>query len=241
VLANRDEYHARAAAPLGPWAEGGRILGGRDLQAGGTWFGIDRRRRIGLVTNFRERARPRPDAPTRGNLVSGFLLAEQEAAPFLEALADDSPGYAGFNLLLADAAGLWYATNRNEPFARPLGDGVHALSNHVLDTPWPKVRRLRAALIEWLTAGGDDATPLWSALADRQLAAVEELPRTGVAAEWEHRLSAAFVSHGNYGTRCSTLLLLGYDGSVHLEERSFDQHGELAGKVCWRLRADEWP
>ena len=241
VIANRDEFHGRAAAPLGPWREDGRILAGRDLQAGGTWFGIDHRRRFGLVTNFRERARPRPGAPTRGNLVSGFLLAQRPAAHFLESMADDSPGYAGFNLLLADATGLWYATNRDEPFARPLGDGVHLLSNHVLETPWPKVRRLRAVLVDWLEAADDDPTPLWAGLADRQLAAVEELPRTGVTAEWEHRLSAAFVSHGDYGTRCSTLLLLGHDGSVHLEERSFDPHGAAAGNACWRLRAGDWP
>jgi uncharacterized protein with NRDE domain len=241
VIANRDEYHARAATSLAPWPDQPRILAGRDLQAGGTWFGVDRRRRLGLVTNYRELARPRRSAPTRGRLVSDFLLAEHGAEKFLDDMADDSTGYAGFNLLLADERGLWYATNRAEPFARQLGDGLHTLSNHVLDTPWPKVRRLRAALAEWLAKDIDDTAALWTALADRELADVADLPRTGVAPDWEHRLSAAFVHYGDYGTRCSTLLLLGHDGSLLVEERSFDPAGEHAGTASWRLRADEWP
>ncbi|MBM4225177.1 MAG: NRDE family protein [Gammaproteobacteria bacterium] len=245
VIANRDEFHARESAALGPWAERSEILAGRDLQAGGTWFGIDRNRRMGLVTNYRELARPRRDAPTRGRLVSDFLGTQQEPAGYLEQLADDSPGYAGFNLLLADAQHLWYATNRAEPFARRLEPGVHVLSNHVLDTPWPKVRRLRAALESWLAAAPSptktpDPTPLWAALADRECARPSDLPQTGLSAEWELRLSAAFVQHGDYGTRCSTLLLLGHDGAVDIEERSFDMAGQPTAAANWRLRADEW-
>jgi len=256
VIANRDEYHARSSAALAPWEEAADILAGRDLQAGGTWFGMDRRRRLGLVTNYREPARPRRNAPTRGRLVSDFLRAGDDPELYLEQLADDSPGYAGFNLLLADHEGLWYATNRAEPFARRLDAGVHLVSNHVLDTPWPKVRRLRAALEHWLSAteayeagthygsAADQATidtsALWAALADRECAPPTELPRTGLTAEWELQLSAPFVQHGGYGTRCSTLLLLGHDGSVDIEERSFDMTGEPAGTAKWRLRANEW-
>lgn len=242
VIANRDEYHARSSAALAPWEEAADVLAGRDLQAGGTWFGMDRRRRIGLVTNFREPARPRRNAPTRGRLVSDFLRAGDDAVRYLEKLADDSPGYAGFNLLLADHEGLWYATNRAEPFVRRLDAGVHLVSNHVLDTPWPKVRRLRGALEHWLSADPStiDTSALWAALADRECAPPTDLPRTGLTAEWELRLSAPFVQHGNYGTRCSTLLLLGHDGSVDIEERSFDMAGEPAGTAKWRLRADEW-
>ncbi|MFM8480311.1 MAG: NRDE family protein [Gammaproteobacteria bacterium] len=245
VIANRDEFHARESAALGPWQERTDILAGRDLQAGGTWFGIDRRRRMGLVTNYRELARPRRNAPTRGRLVSDFLGAQHGAALYLEQLADDSPGYAGFNLLLADEQDLWYATNRAEPFARRLQPGVHVVSNHVLDTPWPKVRRLRAALESWLAAESTsseaaDTSPLWAALDDRECARPTDLPQTGLSPEWELRLSAAFVQHGDYGTRCSTLLLLGHDGTVEIEERSFDMSGQPTEKANWRLRADEW-
>lgn len=245
VIANRDEFHARESAALGPWAERSEILAGRDLQAGGTWFGINRSRRMGLVTNYRELARPRRNAPTRGRLVSDFLGAQHAATGYLEQLADDSPAYAGFNLLLADDHDLWYASNRAEPFARRLQPGVHVVSNHVLDTPWPKVRRLRAALERWLAAEltsteAADTTPLWAALGDRECARPTDLPQTGLSPEWELRLSAAFVQHGDYGTRCSTLLLLGHDSTVEIEERSFDMSGHPIGNAHWRLRADEW-
>ncbi len=240
MIPNRDEFHARESAALGPWQDGGEILAGRDLQTGGTWFGIDRRRRLGLITNYRKLARPRRNAPTRGRLVSDFLDTQHRPYGYLEQLADDSPGYAGFNLLLADAQDLWYATNRAEPFARRLQPGVHVVSNYVLDTPWPKVRRLRTALERWLAATVPDPAPLWAALADRECARPVDLPQTGLSAEWELRLSAAFVQHGDYGTRCSTLLLLGHDGSVDIKERSYDVTGQPTGKAFWRLRADEW-
>jgi uncharacterized protein with NRDE domain len=115
----------------------------------------------------------------------------------------------------------------------------------VLDTPWPKVRRLRAALESWLAAAPGptktpDPTPLWAALADRECARPNDLPQTGLSAEWELRLSAAFVQRGDYGTRCSTLLLLGHDGAVDIEERSFDMAGQPTAAANWRLRADEW-
>lgn len=241
VVANRDEFHARAAATLAPWSDDPGLLAGRDLQAGGTWFGVDRRRRFGLVTNYRERVTARPRAPSRGRLICDFLAASHPADQFMEQIADDSTGFAGFNLLLGDERGLWYATNRAEPFARRLADGVHAVSNHVLDTPWPKVRRLRTALERWLATGKEDLAPLWAALGDRERAEHVDLPQTGVTPEWEHLLSAPFVHHLEYGTRCSTILLLGHDGALHLEERSFDPHGTPAGTASWRLRADEWP
>lgn len=241
IVANRDEYHARPTAALAPWEAPQGLLAGRDLQAGGTWFGVDSARRFGLVTNFRERARPRPNAPSRGRLICDFLGAAHPPTEFLGQLADESPGYSGFNLLLGDERGLWYASNRAEPFVRRLGSGVHVVSNHVLDTPWPKVQRLRQAVERWLAAGTDDLSPLWAALADRTQAEHAELPQTGLTAEWERLLSAAFIQHPEYGTRCSTVLLLGHDGRLQLEERSFDAQGSPAGVAEWRLRAQEWP
>ena len=240
VVANRDEFHARAAAPLGAWPDAAHLLAGRDLQAGGTWFGLDTRRRFGLITNFRERARPRRNAPTRGRLISDFLADSRSAGSFLESIADDSTGYAGFNLLLADADELWYASNRTEPFARPLAAGVYALSNHVLDTPWPKLRRLRAALEQWVAAESRDATPLWLALADRERAEHAELPQTGLTREWEHLLSSPFVHHPEYGTRCSSLLLLGRDGSIRFEERSFGADGEPTATATFEFADGQW-
>ena len=240
VVANRDEFHSRTAAPLAAWADAPHLLGGRDLQASGTWFALDRQRRFGLITNYRERARPRRRAPTRGRLIPDYLSASLSPQAFLASIEDDSAGYAGFNLLLADQHDLWYASNRLDRYARPLEPGIHGLSNHTLDTPWPKLARLRAALASWTTAAIDDTTVLWTALADRRRAEPPQLPETGVGPEWEHILSAPFVLHPEYGTRCSTVLLLGRDGSVDLEERSFDAAGDETGRVRWRLAPGEW-
>jgi uncharacterized protein with NRDE domain len=143
IAANRDEYHARPAAALGPWNDAAGIVAGRDLTAGGAWFGIDAQRRVGIVTNFREFGRRRRSAPSRGGLIPAYLAGDATPGEYLQALETDAPGYAGFNLLLADRDALWYASNRAEQFARELSPGIYGLSNEFLDTPWPKLVRVR--------------------------------------------------------------------------------------------------
>src|SRR5689334_14427268 len=150
VAANRDEFHARAAAPLAPWDDPPGIIGGRDLQAGGAWLAVDRRGRFGIVTNFREFGRRRRSAPSRGGLIPAFLSADRAPGEHLQALETDAPGYAGFNLLLADSGSLWYASNRADAFARELAPGIYGLSNEFLDTPWPKLIRVRDRFRELL-------------------------------------------------------------------------------------------
>ena len=175
VAANRDEYHARAAAPLAPWPPPHQLLAGRDLQAQGTWLGIDRARRFGVVTNFRELQRTRAGAPSRGDLIPRYLGGERgadggerDAAAFFAALRERAREYSGFNLLLTDAASLWYGSNRAQPFARQLPAGMYGLSNELLDTPWPKLQRVRAGFEAWLKAPRlPDPGALFALLADR--------------------------------------------------------------------------
>jgi uncharacterized protein with NRDE domain len=236
LAANRDEFHARPAAPIAPWHEAPAILAGRDLQAGGTWLGLGADRSFGVVTNFREGARPRPAAPSRGGLIPAFLTAHRAAGPFLDGLSDTARTYAGFNLLLGDVRQLWYASNRAEPFARALPAGTYGLSNGLIDTPWPKLLRLRKGLSQWAERGGEHGVePLLALLADRERAATHQLPRTGLEPEWEHVLSSPFVHHPGYGTRCSTVVLIGHDGSVETVERSFSPDGELTDEAAWRM------
>jgi uncharacterized protein with NRDE domain len=230
------------------WSDQPDILGGRDEHAGGTWLAVDRHRRVGLITNYREAARPAADAPTRGRVVPAFLAGTQPPQQFLAELAAEADEYAGFSLLLADRDTLWYASNRHPRFAAGLPLGVHALSNHLLDTPWPKVRRLRERLTVWLeTAAGspDEAAssfePLWAALTDDERAAADALPCTGVSPEWEHLLSSVFIRHADYGTRCSTLVLVGHDDSLDIEERSYATDGSIRERVRWRAAPDLWP
>jgi uncharacterized protein with NRDE domain len=251
VAANRDEFHARPTAPLAPWRDRPRLLAGRDLRAGGTWIGLDADRRFGLVTNYRELAQPRHTAPSRGRLVPDFLDAPRTAPYYLRSLEADAQGYAGFNLLLGDGERLMYASNRAERFARELEPGLHGLSNHLLDTPWPKLQRVRAPVQAWLeraAAGAEaDADPraeaqwLMDVFADRQRTPAPHDPSSGLTSDWEQRLSAPFVLHDDYGTRCTTVLLIGHDGDTWIGERRFDPRGAAVGQNEWRLNAGEWP
>jgi len=243
VAANRDEYHERPTAALGRWPAPVEILAGRDLRAGGTWLGIDRRRRFGIITNFRDLVRAPPEAPSRGGLIPGYLGGAAGPGDYLAAVEREAAGYGGFNLLLADDESLWYASNRGAPFARALTPGVHGLSNERLDTPWPKLRRVRRGFEEWLRGGGSaEDGELFALLADRAPATEEEvLPSTGISPEWERILSAPFVLHEKYGTRCSTLIAIEPTGACYLAERRFDPTGACTGETEYRLAPGEWP
>ena len=267
VAANRDEYHERPTAALGRWSTPDDILGGRDLRAGGTWLGIDRHRRFGIVTNFRDLVRTRPEAPSRGGLIPRYLLGAAGPGDFLAALAGEATAYGGFNLLLADGDSLWYASNRTSPFARALSPGIHGLSNELLDTPWPtkspgaildggsrpeggdtgtvspKLRRVRRGFEEWLRgAGSAEDGGLFTLLADRAPATAEEgLPSTGLSADWERTLSAPFVLNETYGTRCSTIVAIEPTGACYVAERRFDPTGARSGDTELRLAPGDWP
>ena len=247
VAANRDEFHDRPTAQLGKWIAGAggaraEILAGRDLQAGGTWLGLDRARRFGIVTNYRDMQRSAPGAPSRGELIPQYLSQSASAEAFTRALERSAAQYAGFNLLVSDGAALWYASNRAERFGRALAPGVYGLSNHLLDTPWPKLTRVQGAFRDWLDARPEpDANELLRMLADRRPAAAhEELPQTGLSPEWEHALSSPFVVHRDYGTRCSTVLLLEPSGACSLIERRFDRTGSETGATEVQLAPGEW-
>lgn len=240
VAANRDEFHARASAPLGPWADPVGIVGGRDLLAGGAWFAVDTRQRFGIVTNFREFGRRRRSAPSRGGLIPAYLSGDLAPGEHLRQLETDAPGYAGFNLLLGDHDSLWYASNRADQFARALPPGIYGLSNEFLDTPWPKLVRVRArftGLLENpLSADGARLEgELFDMLADREPAPPDTVPPGDLTPEWARKLSAPFVLDPTYGTRCSTVLTVG--DSLRIAERRFDAEGSPAGESEYALNA----
>lgn len=254
VAANRDEYHDRPAAPLGHWEPPDDILAGRDLRAGGTWLGVDRLRRFGVITNYRDLQSAPSIAPSRGGLIPRYLHAARGPGEYLASLEREAVAYGGFNLLLADGESLWYGSNRVAPFARPLAPGIHGLSNEHLDAPWPKLLRVRARFESWLSgmgasgsssaAGGtgSHAEALFSMLYDPTPATdAADIPVTGLPPQWERALSAPFVQHPQYGTRCSTVLLMEASGELLLLERRFDREGRRAGETEYRLHAHEWP
>jgi uncharacterized protein with NRDE domain len=243
VAANRDEYHERPTAALARWPAPDDMLAGRDLRAGGTWLGIDRRRRFGIVTNFRDLVRPPPEARSRGGLIPSYLRGAAAPNGYLAALEGEATAYGGFNLLLADGDSLWYASNRTRPFASALSPGVHGLSNELLDTPWPKLRRVRRGFEEWLRgAGSAEDGELFTLLADRAPATDEEgLPSAGLSPEWERTLSSPFVLNESYGTRCSTIVAIEPTGGCYVAERRFDPTGARSGQTEYRLAPGEWP
>jgi uncharacterized protein with NRDE domain len=225
VAANRDEFHARPSAPAASWDEAPDVFGGRDLSAGGSWLALSTRSRLACVTNVRRMVAPDPQAPSRGQLVSGFVRGAAPAAHYSAALQESAPRYAGFNLLIWDGNELRYLNNHPGFISRAVAPGVHVVSNADLDTPWPKTRRLQAALSAWTASGVDDPEPLFSALADRTPAADGELPDTGVGLELERMLAPPFIVSPRYGTRCSTVVLVAHDGRADFIERRFAAAG----------------
>lgn len=224
VAANRDEFYARPTAPAAWWADAPGVLAGRDLREGGTWMGVTRAGRFAAVTNFRDPGFGQlPNAPSRGALVAGFLRGSADAEAYARELSARAAEYNGFNLLVGDEGGLFYLSNRARGVRR-LEPGVYGLSNHLLDTPWPKVLRARRALADALAAAGGTAdgweSGLWQMLGDRVVAADDDLPDTGVGSEFERMLSPPFIRSDAYGTRASTVLTMAHHGDVRLVERS---------------------
>lgn len=220
VAANRDEFYARPTADAAPWPEAPAVFGGIDREAGGTWLGITRNGRFAAVTNVREPGMAQGQR-SRGMLTHDFLLSGQTASDYAQGLAGEH--YSGFNLLLSDGEALVYCSNRDgEP--RLLPPGVYGLSNHRLDSPWPKLLTARQRFSAALPALHDESA-LFALLADDAIVADNELPQTGVSLEWERRLSAIFVKSENYGTRASTVAWQRRDGAVQLHEQRFGPHG----------------
>jgi uncharacterized protein with NRDE domain len=241
LAANRDEFHARPAAPLAKWADA-EILAGRDLTAGGTWLGVDRQRRFGVVTNFREWPATQAAGPSRGRLIPNYLSGQEPPQNFLGSVESAASEFAGFNLLLGDKEELWYASNRASVFAGQLAPGIYGLSNRLLDTPWPKLTRVRRRFEAWLN-GAARANPqeLLAMLADRTPSAEgEDAYASDVSPEWRRVLSAPFVLHPVYGTRCSTAVLLAASGAMHVIERRFDAAGDCSGETEVELKAAAW-
>jgi len=230
LVGNRDEFHARPTAPLARWQERPRVLAGRDLLSGGTWLGVDDAGRVAVVTNVRDGAAPPMARSSRGALPLAFLDGALDAAAATARLAVEAEAYGAFNLVVADEGACWHVGNH--PAGRaPFPPGIHALSNGRPDAPWPKTRRLAAALEGWLASETDDLASLWQALADERGAPDNELPDTGVGIELERRLAPVFIRGATYGTRASSIVLVDHEGRGRIHERRFGPHGVFEGET----------
>jgi len=236
VAANRDEFFARPSAPAAFWPEAPQVCAGRDLEAGGTWLGISRNQRFAALTNFREGRQSAVGCRSRGELVADFLTGTVAPLDYLASVASHAGDYNGFNLFVGDADSLAYYANRGAQPPQRLAAGIYGLSNHLLDTPWPKLATARRAFAESL-ASLPASEPFFTLLADQEIVADRHLPATGVSLDWERILSAIFVRSTTYGTRASTLLMRHLDGQTTLLERSFDADAKRIGETSETFRS----
>lgn len=239
VAANRDEFHARRTAGAGFWPDHPSVLAGRDLEAGGTWLGVSRDGaggyKFAALTNYRDPARHRPDAPSRGRLVADFLAGDRCIDAYLDDL--NPAEYNGFNLLLGDGRRLVASGNVGTE-RHPLAPGIYGLSNALLDTPWPKVGAGKTALEAALSRLPDE-TGLWRLLRDDTIHPDDALPATGIPLEWERLLSAAFIRGSDYGTRGSTVVTVGAEGTACLDEQSWLPGGLAGERRRFRIGLEE--
>lgn len=238
MIANRDELHARPTAPAGFDPQARHVYGGRDLVAGGGWLHASTFGRLAAVTNVRNGLSPEEAPRSRGSLVRDFVRAGDGAMEAVRALEGESAQFGPFNLLLWDGRELAFASNQPRAQHAPVAPGIHAMSNGAFDAPWPKSMLATRALEAWIEAIPDtaavadsppDIEPLFTALADRGVAPDETLPDTGVGIELERTLSPPFILDPRYGTRCSTVVLVG-EGGILFAERRFDADGMPTGE-----------
>jgi uncharacterized protein with NRDE domain len=274
LLFNRSEAQARPTAAASWWSDPADVLAGRDLQGHGTWLAVSRHGgRFALVTNYEEAAAPPADAPSRGALPLDYLASGEDpvvfARRFMRDKGSESRKFAPFNLIVGNPRQAHYAATRSRlPLA--LTEGLHTLSNGLLDQSWPQSERLGTLFGAYIKAVGgfttlldgyprlrdvqalygcalpmpagdeltasDIAAAAFVMLADRH-SSPAGLPETGLSAAEAQRRSAVFVAGGDPGTRSSTVFIMGRDGGLHFEERSFDAGGVLCGQVLeqWQL------
>jgi uncharacterized protein with NRDE domain len=228
--ANRDEFYNRPSEQADYWTEHPNLLAGKDLQAGGTWMGITKQGRFAAITNFRDLKNHRTDAPSRGNLTLDFLTSDVSPDEYFNKLKPTLNNFNGFNLLLGSVDKLFYFSNKTEGL-RKLDVGIHGISNALLDTPWPKVERSKRHLQSLIQQEDINAWEVIAILKDTLVAKDEELPDTGVDLDLERMLSPVFIKSENYGTRCSSVVMVDSDNNVKFVEKFFfDGIGNFSNK-----------
>ncbi len=234
VVGNRDEFHERPTLPM-HWWRAPRLLAGVDQRAGGSWLGLTRDGGFATITNFRDPEQHKPVAPSRGGLVVRALTEPQ--ADIEAHLHHRGNDYNGFNLLWSRGGRMYYYNNQDGEPVRPLPPGVYGLSNGVLDTPWPKLIRVREGLENLLGRRGELAVDtLYELMADRWMPANGGLPDTGVGAEWERLLASPFICHPRYGTRSTSVVLVRRNGIATVGERTFGPDGNITDRRLFRVQ-----
>jgi uncharacterized protein with NRDE domain len=228
IAGNRDEFHARPTERLHWWSDHDLILGGRDLQAGGTWLAASRSGRFATITNYRDAVPPDGAHRSRGELVVEFV--DGMSSPIDCANAIEQEAYAGFNLFVCDGKTLAYVSNRDgQP--RELEPGLYGVANAGLDAPWHKTLVSKEHMRAILDGGTLDAQALIDMLGNRERGPAGDVSTNGLDFELAHALTAPFVVQPEYGTRTSTVVLLSEGGKVDVVERRFLTDGSVRGET----------
>lgn len=235
LAANRDEFYARPTRDADWWPDKPDVVGGRDLQAGGTWLAAHRDGRFATVTNFGEARRPKAQQSSRGLLVTGFLDSALAPVDYLDTI--DGDAYAGFNLIVGGPEGVAYLSNREDGI-RQLVPGTYGLSNTLLDGPWHKIERSKERLLRLLDQDRVNETELMRLMEDQQRAAADKVETGRFDFETAHALTAPFIVLPNYGTRCTTVLLADREGNWRFAERRFGAGGDTKGESRFSFRAE---
>lgn len=224
VVANRDEFYERPTEPAHYWEDEPNILAGRDLDQMGTWLGISKEGKFAAITNYRDPRLPETGRYSRGEIIRNFLTNNIEPDSFVKELKKDRENYGGYNVILGDPSALYHYNNVLDE-SKDINAGTHSLSNHSLDTPWPKVLKGKTRLNEYVQTNQEivNIDTLFNLVADRSMAEDEELPHTGVGLQMERLLSPIFVKIPNYGTRSSTVVLVDKQNHVTFVERTFQE------------------
>lgn len=235
LAANRDEYFKRPTERAHFWESHPWVLAGRDLEMMGTWMGITRSGRFAALTNYRDPTLQRKNAKSRGKLVSDFLCIAQYPSKYLQDVMNCQELYNPFNLIVGDLSHLAYYSP-NTSSIRDLKPGIYGLSNHLLDTPWPKVHKSKLALTNYIANNTlINSQDLFDILADKEKALDQELPNTGISYDFEKLLSSIFIQGIDYGTRSSTVLLISRDNHVTFIEKSFPLGQKTSSEVSYEF------
>jgi len=218
--ANRDEFYGRPTRAAQFWDDQPDLLAGKDLKSGGSWMGINRRGQFAALTNFRDPSISKENAPSRGKIVINYLNQNKKPTAFLRQFKPQSANYMGFNILAGTPAGVMHYSNQKNTI-NTVEAGVHGLSNHLLDTPWPKVERAKSGLKTLLSQASFNKEALFDILKHNRPAPDDQLPDTGIPDDLEKQISPVFIKGEEYGTRSSTILLIDKSGTVTFEERIF--------------------
>lgn len=236
LAANRDEFYDRPTSLADWWEDHPDILGGRDLQAKGTWMGVDKKGRFAAVTNYRDLTNIREDAKSRGDLPVNFLKGSKPSVEYSREVLNKGSEFNGFNLLSLDNDMVHISNYENK--VNKLQGGVFALSNAILDTAWPKVERAKSAFNERINKSFH-LNDLIIMMQDDQIAPDDDLPPTGLPIEMERSVSAMCIRTPNYGTCCSTAITIDYDGNVEFMEKSYSVGNRAEGLVSFSFMVEE--